>query len=201
MTRVPFKELLASVLLLLALGSGAGELYGRVVAVTDGDTVKVLDAQMVQHVVRLNGIDAPESGQAFGQQSKESLSELVFGKHVVVTTHKKDRYGREIGKIVFNGRDVNQEQIRLGMAWFYRRFSAELTPEERSMYDQAESEAKEKNRGLWKDRSPVPPWEYRKSRKAIQGMANPQGRHTIPVQISSLNFLSDRCECLMPSAY
>ncbi len=88
-----------------------------VVHVADGDTITVLDAGKVQHKVRLAGIDAPEKAQPFGQRSRESLADLVAGRTVIVETHKKDRYGRYVGKVILNSRDVNLEQIRRGMAW------------------------------------------------------------------------------------
>ncbi len=88
-----------------------------VVHVADGDTITVLDAGKVQHKVRLAGIDAPEKAQPFGQRSRESLEDLVAGRTVIVETHKKDRYGRYVGKVILNSRDVNLEQIRRGMAW------------------------------------------------------------------------------------
>jgi len=88
-----------------------------VVHVADGDTITVLDAGKVQHKVRLAGIDAPEKAKPFGQRSRESLEDLVAGRTVIVETHKKDRYGRYVGKVILNSRDVNLEQIRRGMAW------------------------------------------------------------------------------------
>lgn len=112
--------------------------------------------------MRLAGIDAPEKFQAFGQKSRESLEELVAGKTVIVETYKKDRYGRSIGKVLFNGRDMNIEQIRRGLAWFYRHYEVELSPDDRQRYDRAESEAKDYRQGLWSDRNPVPPWEFRR---------------------------------------
>uniref|UniRef100_UPI0035B077BF thermonuclease family protein n=1 Tax=Hylemonella sp. TaxID=2066020 RepID=UPI0035B077BF len=146
----------------LAIWCQAEVITGRVVSVTDGDTVTVLDAAKVQHKVRLAGIDAPEKSQAFGQRSRESLVELVAGKTVIVETYKKDRYGRSIGKVLVNGRDMNFEQIRRGLAWFYRQYEVELSPDDRQIYDRAESEAKDYKKGLWSDRNPVPPWEFRR---------------------------------------
>lgn len=89
----------------------AETLVGRVVKITDGDTVTVLDARQTQHKVRLAGIDAPES-----KQSKEHLSSLLAGQQVEVDWHKHDRYGRIVGRIITNGRDVNLAQVRAGLA-------------------------------------------------------------------------------------
>jgi endonuclease YncB( thermonuclease family) len=93
---------LASVALLLFMPLGAAHadtLTGRVVGVTDGDTITVLDANRQQHKIRLGGIDAPEKAQPFGQRSKENLSRLVFNKEVQVDWTKRDRYQRIVGKV------------------------------------------------------------------------------------------------------
>lgn len=134
---------------------------GRVVGVADGDTVTVLDSYKVQHKIRLAGIDAPEKKQAFGNQSKQSLSDLVFGKIVAVETNKRDKYGRQVGKILLDGQDVNLVQVERGMAWFYRQYQREQSAVDRGLYEAAEQEAKEARRGLWSDHDPIPPWEFR----------------------------------------
>ena len=108
-------RLAVSILLLLTLPLAQAEtLTGRVVRVTDGDTIVVLDSSKVQHKIRLTGIDAPERGQAFGTKSKEHLSDLVAGKSVVVDYSKYDRYQRILGKVLVNGEDVNLEQVETG---------------------------------------------------------------------------------------
>jgi len=121
----------------------------------------VLDADKVQHKIRLAGIDAPEKKQAFGNRSKESLSDLVFDKTVNVETDKRDRYRREIGKVLVNGRDVNLVQVERGMGWFYRQYQREQSPNDRKLYEAAEDAAKAGRRGLWRDTDPVSPWEFR----------------------------------------
>ena len=100
-------------------------LEGRVVAVADGDTLTVLDAQQKQHKIRLLGIDAPEKAQPFGQKSKESLSLLAFQKQVQVRSSKKDRYGRTVGQVFVGNTDVCLEQVKLGMAWHYKAYQRE----------------------------------------------------------------------------
>lgn len=139
----------------------AAEISGRVVRVADGDTITVLDNNKTQHKVRLAGVDAPEKAQAFGERSRESLDELVAGRIVIVESNKRDRYGRTVGKILLNGQDINFEQVRRGMAWHYKAYANEQSPEDRSLYDAAEVEARQARRGLWADRTPVPPWDFR----------------------------------------
>lgn len=88
--------------------------------IADGDTVTVLDSSNSQHKIRLAGIDAQEKKQAFGNRSKDSPSDLVFDKAVTEETGKKDRYGREVGKVLVNGIDVNLVQVTRGFAWHYK---------------------------------------------------------------------------------
>lgn len=151
-----------SLLLVLPLISEsveAEEIYGRVVAVADGDTLTILVSGHNQIKVRLAEIDAPEKVQPFGRRSKQSLSELCFDKEAVLHTTDTDRYGRTVAKVHCAGVDANTEQIRVGLAWAYRKY----------LHDQSllnlESEARTAKRGLWVDSDPLPPWEYRKLKR------------------------------------
>jgi endonuclease YncB( thermonuclease family) len=150
---------------LLACPSYADTLQGRVVGVTDGDTVTVLDASKMQYKIRLMGIDAPEKKQAFGGKSKESLSALVFNKQVTIEYSKRDRYGRTIGKIIVDGVDANLEQVKAGMAWHYKQYQKEQSIDDRIAYAHAEEQARAEKRGLWVDSDPTPPWDWRRQRK------------------------------------
>src|SRR5262249_45594722 len=136
-------------------------LTGKVVGISDGDTITVLDADRRQHKIRLTGIDAPEHDQDFGQASKRNLSDLIFGKQVTVIWRKQDKYGRILGKVMLQNINVNLAQIRDGMAWYYRHYAADLDPADRAAYDQAEQEARSARRGLWSQPNPTPPWEWR----------------------------------------
>ena len=115
---------------------------------------------VAQHKIRLYGIDAPESHQAFGQKSKHHLSSLVFGKDVRVAYTKRDKYGRILGTVYVDGKDVNLEMIRAGLAWHYKRFDS--TP----AYAAAELEARQNRRGLWQDRNPTNPHLFRKAKRS-----------------------------------
>ena len=140
-------------------------LTGRVVRVADGDTVTILDSSNAQHRIRLQGIDAPESHQAFGTQSKKSLSQMIFDKDVTVVYEKTDRYGRLVGKILLDGQDINLEQIKSGMAWHYKEYEDEKTREDRDLYARAEDEARNARRGLWVDANPVEPSDFRRDER------------------------------------
>jgi len=102
---------LFAALLYLSATAQQQTITGKVVGVSDGDTLTVLDDQKRQYKVRLDGIDAPESNQDFGSRAKQSLSDLVFGKTVTVISSKKDRYNRTLGKVMLDGRNINLEQI------------------------------------------------------------------------------------------
>jgi endonuclease YncB( thermonuclease family) len=121
-----------------AVPLAAHNLHGRVVGVADGDTLTVLDDHHLQHTIRLNGIDAPESGQAFGQVAKRHLSTLVFGQDVLVIRDKVDRYGRLVGTVRRGETNANLEQLRAGLAWYYRQYASDVPVELRSAYASAE---------------------------------------------------------------
>ena len=154
-----------ALLLLIALPLSAATLTGRVVSVHDGDTITVLEADRVQHKIRLQGIDAPELGQAFGSRSKQYLSSLVYNHHVTVEWNKFDRYRRVLGVVFVDGHDANLEQVRAGMAWWYRHYAGDQRPAERRAYETAEDKAREAKRGLWDDPHPMPPWEWRRQKR------------------------------------
>ncbi len=140
-------------------------LTGRVVAIADGDTITILDSSDTQDRIRLAGIDAPETPQAFGEQSRLSLSEMIFGKDVTVKYQKIDQYGRLVGKIILDGKDINLEQVKAGMAWHYKFYEDEQTPEDRELYAKAEAEARVARRGLWQDPNPTEPYQFRREEK------------------------------------
>src|SRR5262249_27349537 len=105
--------------------------------------------------------------QDFGSRAKQSLSDLVFGKTVTVTSGKKDRYGRTVGKVTFEGRDINLEQLNRGFAWFYRQYARELSRNDATAYEQAEDRARREKRGLWTDPNPTPPWDFRRGSREV----------------------------------
>jgi len=133
----------------------ADSFTGKVVGITDGDTIKVLkDGKEVK--VRLDGIDCPETGQAFGKRAKQFASDMVFGKEVKVKSKGLDKYGRTLGEVILpDGKSLNRELIRAGLAWWYRQYSQDST------LGVLESEAREERIGLWADADPIAPWDYR----------------------------------------
>ena len=145
--------------------SSAYELTGRIVSIADGDTVTLLDANLRQHKIRLSGIDAPERRQPFGNRSRLHLGALVFGKQVTADCPKTDRYKRAVCRLEVDGIDANLAQVEAGMAWHYKAYTREQSPADRWRYAKAEDRAREARHGLWADRAPVAPWDFRKARK------------------------------------
>ena len=142
---------------LLFLSAAASALEGRVVGVTDGDTIKVLDGWFVEHKIRLQCIDAPEKSMAFEQRAKQALASLVAGKNVSVKVLDTDRYGREVGEVSVDGQSANLGMVRMGFAWAYPKYC-----HDKNFYE-AQDEARSGRSGLWVDANPTPPWEYRKA--------------------------------------
>jgi len=161
----------------------------KVIRITDGDTIVVLDSNQLEHRVRLAGIDAPERSQAFGDRARKNLSSLVAGKEVQIAWSKEDKYGRFVALVLVprpvacdppicrDGYvDANLSQVAAGFAWHYKEYEREQTAQQRRDYSEAEQAAKGTEVGLWADPNPTPPWDFRhgptegpvkKSRNAI----------------------------------
>ena len=159
------KKLICILLLLLSLLSFAEELTGKVIKVSDGDTITVLDSNNQKYKIRLQGIDAPETQQAFGETSRQSLASLVYDKEVIILWDKRDKYARILGKVIVDGRDANYEQLKKGLAWYYKQYENDLSDEDKERYAEAEAWARNYTEGLWTDSKSIPPWEFRYKRK------------------------------------
>ena len=144
----------------------SSDLVGRVVKVSDGDTITILDSSKTQHKIRLHGIDAPEKKQAFGNASWKFLAGLVANREVRVAWSKRDRYQRILGTVFVDGKDANLEMLKAGMAWHYKKYDSNPA------YAQAESAARAAKRGLWQEKNPIEPEEFRKARRAVTGKVN-----------------------------
>jgi endonuclease YncB( thermonuclease family) len=138
------------------------------VSVAYGDTLTILDSFNEQHRMRLCGIHAPEKKRPFGSRSRQNLAALALAKYAVVEWTKPDRYGRIIGKVIVDGRDVGLQQVQAGLAWWYRQYAREQSPQDRATYARAEEVARTARAGLWSDAEAVPPWEYRHPSARVQ---------------------------------
>jgi endonuclease YncB( thermonuclease family) len=154
-------RLLLGILLASAsMAASAGTLIGSVIGITDGDTLTLLvDRQAYK--VRIASIDAPEKRQAWGEKSKSNLRRLAFNHEAVAECPKVDRWGRQICKVTVNTVDIGLEQIKHGMAWWYRKYAKEQSADGQSAYESSELMAKMRRLGLWADTNPVPPWDFR----------------------------------------
>jgi len=175
------------------------DINGKVVAVTDGDTVKILDDNKVQHKVRLAGIDAPEKAQPFGNASRKHLATMVAGKDVRVETTKNDRYGRVLGKVWVQPRDcpgcgktlnANHAQILSGMAWWYQDYAKDQSAEDRGRYESAVAEARNRKLGLWSEPNPIPPWAWRRGQRD-----SPKSEAVADTQCGSKRYCREMTSC------
>lgn len=149
---------------------------GKVVKVHDGDTVTVLDQNSKKFTIRLQGIDAPELKQEFGAAAQKNLSGMVLGKQVTIVWNKVDKYRRTVGTIMLDGRDINIEQVKAGVAWHFKKYEDEQSPADRVTYAAAEQMARAAKLGLWSAAKVVAPGDWRQETKLKRwGPPPPQG--------------------------
>jgi len=165
-----FFRLICSILLVcLALPATADTITGKVVAISDGDTLTMLKDK-TQYKIRLSEIDTPEKGQPYGKKAKQILSALVFGETISVKVETTDRYGRTVGRIYLGDLDVNAEMVKNGHAWVYKKYA-----KDKNLY-QLEALAKENEVGLWSlpETQKIPPWEWRRGKRetSVKEVAN-----------------------------
>jgi endonuclease YncB( thermonuclease family) len=192
--RKPMKAILFLISLLLSITALASPIYtGKVVGITDGDTLTLLTAEKRQIKVRLAEIDTPEKRQPYGQRARQALSDLAFGKQARVEVQAIDRYGRTVGKVYVGNVDVNREMVRQGAAWVYRQYN-----KDKSLLT-VEAEAKAAKRGLWAlpEAEQTPPWEWRKqSRQQTQAhQVSPIKTATHPSHCGPKRYCKEMTSC------
>ena len=143
------------------------DIYGKVVSITDGDTV-IIVSDKKQIKVRLAEIDTPEKNQPYGKKAKRALSDLIFNKEVEVEMVSIDRYGRTVGKIFLDNQNINKEMVKAGHAWVYVQYARDKT-----LFD-LEKNAKENQLGLWAlpEEKRIPPWQWRRGKRSIEKETN-----------------------------
>lgn len=135
-------------------------IIGKVVAITDGDTFKLLTKDSTLIKVRLANIDCPELKQPFSKRAKQFVSDAIFSKIVTLNVLKKDRYRRYISNVIYDDSlSLSHELVRNGLAWHYKKYSKD------SLLQAFEDNAKKNKVGLWQDKNAIPPWEWRDLRK------------------------------------
>ncbi|WNH09902.1 thermonuclease family protein [Thalassobellus suaedae] len=133
---------------------------GKVTAITDGDTFKLLTQDSILHRVRIANIDCSERKQPFSKRAKQFTSNAVFGKMIKVEVLNKDRYGRLIGLVFYNDSlTLNHELVKHGLAWHYVKYSKD------TILQSLEDKARKDKIGLWQDPNSIPPWEWRANKK------------------------------------
>ena len=148
-------------LFLIVLNSHSQEqIIGKVVAITDGDTFKLLTIDSTQIKVRLANIDCPERKQPFSTKAKQYASQAIFGKNVKLEYLKKDRYGRFICNVIYgDSLNLSYELVKHGLAWHYIKYSNDES------LQALEDEAKKNKVGLWQDPNAIPPWDWRSNKR------------------------------------
>jgi endonuclease YncB( thermonuclease family) len=132
----------------------------KVVGVADGDSITALANGNRQVKIRLHGIDCPEGKQAFGKRAKQFTSSQCFSKTIRYREVDTDRYGRTVATVYLDdGRELNLEILKAGLAWHYKRYS------KRQDYADAENQARTERLGLWADKNPTAPWQWRRERR------------------------------------
>lgn len=147
---------LSGVFLLLTLTAAAQIVKGQVVYVSDGDTFHLLSENGEKIKIRVAEIDCPERAQAYGLEAKEFVMNEVKGQTVELVIIGTDRFERPLGRVLYGGKDLSEELVKHGFAWHYKQYSSD------KQLAKLEQEARAKKVGLWKDPSPVAPWEFRK---------------------------------------
>jgi len=146
----------------------AADFLGKVVEVVDGDTIKVMHKGKAVRIL-LAGIDCPEEKQPFGEEAKEYTSGLAFGPVVAVKEKTKSQSGRIVAEVILPEEiNLNRQLVWAGLAWWYRKRAPE-----NSTLAEVETMAKKARRGLWTDEAPIPPWEWRKSKRLDQAESKP----------------------------
>jgi endonuclease YncB( thermonuclease family) len=143
-----------------AFSAPAWDLSGRTVRVIDGDTIEVLDATKQTHRIRLHGIDTPERGQPFGRAAGRALADIIAGEGVGIDVKDTDRYGRTVGVVHLGAQNVNVTMVRKGYAWWYKKYA----PFDDALRE-AQQRAQAEGLGLWQEKNPIPPWEWRRGRR------------------------------------
>ena len=132
-------------------------LVGKVVSITDGDTINVYNTDHGQVNIRFYGIDSPEKGQPYGQAAGKYLASLIAGAIVDIESIAEDPYGRTVGIVSDGERNINQEMIKAGYAWVYKWYCNKPFCE---YWLALENEARTRKIGLWQEQNPIPPWMW-----------------------------------------
>jgi len=145
----------------LAISTNLFAWQGKVVGACDGDTITVLHDGKGEKL-RLYGVDCPESHQDFGQKTKKFTSSMAYGKIADVEPVTTDRYGRTVALVKVEGKSLNEELLKAGLAWVYTKYCNKPFC---SQWKKLEDQARQNKTGLWTMPNPIPPWEFRRGNR------------------------------------
>ncbi|MDD3815794.1 MAG: thermonuclease family protein [Desulfocapsaceae bacterium] len=150
------------ILVLIPYISFSATITGKVISVADGDTITILTQQHEQIKIRLSAVDTPEGHQAYGNKAKAFTSFMVKGKNVSIEPETIDKYGRTVAMVFVDGLNLNKEIVANGQGWVYRKYCTASFCDD---WLKLEEKARNSKIGLWSDKNPTPPWEWRHGQK------------------------------------
>ncbi len=154
------KALQILLLLVISINGYSQSITGKVVGITDGDTFKLLTQDSTLIKVRLANIDCPEKKQPYSASAKQFVSDAIFNKTVTIQVLNKDRYRRSIANVSYNDSlNLSYQLVKNGLAWHYVKYSKD------SLLQGFENSARDRKIGLWKEKNPIPPWQWRANKK------------------------------------
>jgi micrococcal nuclease len=162
MGKVVICRLLVLILLLLPSIAFSETITGKVIKVVDGDTITILTPNKEHIKIRLSAVDTPEGGQAYGKKATQFTSRMVYKKNVQVEKETTDRYGRTVGFVYIDGVNLSEQIIANGYGWVYRKYCKWSFCDD---WLTLEKQARESRLGLWRDKKPQPPWEWRSDKR------------------------------------
>lgn len=150
------------ILVLIPYISFSATITGKVISVADGDTITILTQQHEQIKIRLSAVDTPEGNQAYGNKAKAFTSFMVKGKNVSIEPETIDKYGRTVAMVFVDGLNLNKEIVANGQGWVYRKYCKGAFCDD---WLKLEKQARNAGIGLWADKNPIAPWEWRQSQR------------------------------------
>lgn len=162
MKKITVCVILAAVFIAGCSGGDGKTIRGRVARISDGDTLTIIASGNKRQKVRLYGIDAPELHQAFGQKARNQLEKLIDGRDVSVEELYGDDYGRTVGIVKIGGENINQQMVKSGFAWVYEHYCKKSFCRD---WEGDEAAARRARKGLWREKDPMPPWDWRRANR------------------------------------
>lgn len=178
----PLIFFLVSLVISTSAHSSSSSFTGRTIDVADGDTITVLNQNNESVKIRLAGIDCPEGSQINGDKAKQFTLSKVSGKRVRIQPETIDQYGRTVGIVLINGENLNEQIVSHGHGWVYRKY---CTADYCNDWLKLEETARDARIGLWEDKNPQPPWDWRAEHRSKNGNGGGNGNNGSAVTSST----------------